>query len=127
VSEREHATDRADAGAAGVSAGGGNQGATVEGEATGPGGDTSPAVIAGDIDEQAHEIVDDVFLPDGERQDDGDVQPEPEAQNLAVVDSDNVSPQVAAAAAAEVEAAELSDAATAGTHSPGGESAPDPK
>ena len=32
-----------------------------------------------------------------------------------------------AAAAAEIEAAELGDAATAGTHSPGGESAPDPK
>jgi hypothetical protein len=127
VTEREHPADRADAGAAGVSAGGGNQGATFEGETTGPGGDTSPAVTAGDIDEQAHEIVDDVFLPDGERQDDGDVQPEPEAQNLAVVDSENVSPEVAAAAAAEVEAAELSDAATAGTHSPGGESAPDPE
>ena len=73
------------------------------------------------------EIVDDVFLPDGERQDDGDVTPEPERENAAVVDSDNVSPEVAAAAAAEVEAAELGDAATAGVDSPGGESAPDPK
>jgi large subunit ribosomal protein L17 len=97
------------------------------GEDTGPGGDTSPAVIDGEVDEEAQEIVADVFNPDGERQDDGDVTPEPERENAAVVDSDNVSPEVAAAAAAEVEAAELSDAATAGTHSPGGESAPDPK
>jgi large subunit ribosomal protein L17 len=79
---------------------------------------------AGDTPE---EIVEDVFLPDGERQDDGDVTPEPERENAAVVDSDNVSPEVAAAAAAEVEAAELGDAATAGTDAPGGESAPDPR
>ena len=115
------------AGAVGVSAGGGDQGATVVGETTGPGGDTSPAVIAGDVDPEAQQVVTDVFNPDGERQDDGDATPEPEAQNLAVVDSDNVSPEVAAAAAAEIEAAELGDAATAGTHAPGGESAPDPR
>jgi large subunit ribosomal protein L17 len=78
-------------------------------------------------EETAEEVVDDVFLPDDERQDDGDVTPEPERENAAVVDSDNVSPEVAAAAAAEVEAAELGDAATAGTDAPGGESAPDPK
>ena len=78
-------------------------------------------------EDSPEEIVDDVFLPDGERQDDGDVTPEPERENAAVVDSDNVSPEVAAAAAAEVEAAELGDAATAGVDSPGGESAPDPK
>jgi large subunit ribosomal protein L17 len=97
------------------------------GEDTGPGGDTSPAVIDGEVDEEAQEIVADVFNPDGERQDDGDVTPEPERENAAVVDSDNVSPEVAAAAAAEVEAAELGDAATAGTDAPGGESAPDPR
>jgi large subunit ribosomal protein L17 len=34
---------------------------------------------------------------------------------------------VAAAAAAEIEAAELGDAATAGLQAPGGEAAPDPK
>ncbi|NYJ04779.1 50S ribosomal protein L17 [Petropleomorpha daqingensis] len=78
-------------------------------------------------EESAEEVVDDVFLPDDERQDDGDVTPEPERENAAVVDSDNVSPEVAAAAAAEVEAAELGDAATAGADAPGGESAPDPK
>jgi large subunit ribosomal protein L17 len=78
-------------------------------------------------EDSPEEIVDDVFLPDGERQDDGDVTPEPERENAAVVDSDNVSPEVAAAAAAEVEAAELGDAATAGVDAPGGESAPDPK
>jgi large subunit ribosomal protein L17 len=94
---------------------------------TGPGGDTSPAVTDGEVDDEAQEIVADVFSPDGERQDDGDVTPEPERENAAVVDSDNVSPEVAAAAAAEVEAAELGDAATAGVDAPGGESAPDPK
>jgi large subunit ribosomal protein L17 len=78
-------------------------------------------------EDSAEEIVDDVYLPDGERQDDGDVTPEPERENAAVVDSDNVSPEVAAAAAAEVEAAELGDAATAGLEAPGGESQPDPK
>jgi hypothetical protein len=78
------------AGAAGVSAGGGDQGATFEGETTGPGGDTSPAVVDGAVDP-------------------------------------NLSPDVARAAAAEVEPAELGDAATAGLQAPGGESAPDPK
>jgi large subunit ribosomal protein L17 len=69
-------------------------------EDTGPGGDTSPAVSGGEVDDEAQEIVTDVFNPDGERQDDGDVDPEPQAQNLAVVDGDEVSPEVAAAAAA---------------------------
>ena len=78
-------------------------------------------------DEEAQAAVTDVFTPDGERQDDGNVTPEPKAENLAVVDDANLSPEVAAAAAAEIEAAELGDAATAGTHAPGGESAPDPK
>jgi large subunit ribosomal protein L17 len=87
--------------------------------------DTAGGATAGE--DSSEEIVDDVFLPDGERQDDGDVTPEPERENAAVVDSDNVSAAVAAAAAAEVEAAELGDAATAGVDSPGGESAPDPK
>jgi len=123
----EHPGGRADAGAAGVSAGGGDQGATFEGETTGPGGDTSPAVTSGDVDPEAQRVVADVFNPDGERQDDGDVTPQPSAQNLAVVDDPNLPPDVAAAAAAEVEAAEIGDAATAGTHAPGGESAPDPR
>ncbi|SDC09935.1 large subunit ribosomal protein L17 [Geodermatophilus telluris] len=116
-----------DAGAAGVRAGGGDQGATFEGETTGPGGDTSPAVTGGDVDPEAQEVVTDVFNPDGNRQDDGAVTPQPHAENLAVVDDPTLPPDVAAAAAAEVEAAELGDAATAGTHAPGGESAPDPK
>src|SRR4051794_255500 len=98
-----------------------------EGETTGPGGDTSPAVVA-DAEglEEAQEVVADVFNPDGERSDDGDVTPEPTAENLAVVDDPTLSPDVATAAAAEVEAAELSDAATAGTHAPGGEPERDP-
>jgi len=96
-------------------------------ETTGPGGDTSPAVADGSVDPEAQEIVTDVFSPDGNRQDDGDVTPEPKAENVAVVDDPNLSPEVAAAAAAEIEAAELGDAATAGTHAPGGDSAPDPE
>jgi large subunit ribosomal protein L17 len=99
-----------------------------EGVTTGPGGDTSPAVVNGAEGlEDAQEIVADVFNPDGERQDDADVTPEPTAENLAVVDDPGLSPDVAAAAAAEVEAAELGDAATAGTHAPGGEPEVDPK
>src|SRR3954462_6786288 len=43
------------------------------GEDTGPGGDTSPAVTDGEVDDEAQEIVADVFNPDGERQDDGGV------------------------------------------------------
>ncbi len=96
-------------------------------EATGPGGDTSPAVAEGADTDEAQEVVIDVFTPDGERQDDGDITPEPTAENVAVVDDPDLSPEVAAAAAAEIEAAELGDAATAGTHAPGGEAAPDPK
>ena len=88
---------------------------------------TADAVESADESADAQEVVTDVFVPDGERQDDGDVTPEPTAENLAVVDDPNLSPEVAAAAAAEVEAAEIGDAATAGTHAPGGESAPDPK
>jgi large subunit ribosomal protein L17 len=126
VSDREPG-EGANAGAAGVPASGGDQGATFEGETTGPGGDTSPAVTSGDVDPEAQQVVADVFNPDGERQDDADVTPEPIAENVAVVDDPVLSPDVARAAAAEVEAAELGDAATAGTHAPGGEAAPDPK
>jgi len=117
----------AGAGAAGVRPGGGDQGATLDGETTGPGGDTSPAVTDGSVDPEAQQVVTDVFNPDGERQDDGDVTPEPRAENVAVVDDPNLSPEVAAAAAAEIEAAELGDAATAGLQAPGGDAAPDPQ
>ena len=126
MSEREPG-EGAPAGAAGVSAGGGDQGATFEGETTGPGGDTSPAVTSGEVDAEAQEIVTDLYNPDGERQDDGDVAPEPQRENVAVVEDPALSPDVARAAAAEVEAAELGDAATAGLQAPGGESAPDPR
>ena len=89
-----------DAGAAGVRAGGGDQGATFAGETTGPGGDTSPAVVDGSVDEEAQEVVRDLYNPDGERQDDSAVTPQPTAENLAVVDDPNLSPEVARAAAA---------------------------
>ena len=127
MSERQNPGEGAPAGAAGVSVGGGDQGATFEGETTGPGGDTSPAVTSGDIDPEAQQVVADVFTPDGERQDDADVTPEPQRENIAVVDDPALSPDVARAAAAEVEAAELGDAATAGLQAPGGEAAPDPR
>src|SRR5918997_1498792 len=57
----------------------------------------------------------------------GEVTADPTAVNAAVVDDPELSPDVATAAAAEVEAAELGDAATAGREAPGGEAAPDPK
>jgi hypothetical protein len=84
-------------------------------------------VTYGDVDAEAQEVVTDLYNPDGERQDDGDVTPEPKAENAAVVEDPALSPDVAAAAAAEIEAAELGDAATAGLQAPGGESAPDPR
>ena len=127
MSDWENPGEGAPAGAAGVSVGGGDQGATFEGEITGPGGDTSPAVTSGDVDPEAQQVVTDLYNPDGERQDDADVTPQPTAENAAVVDDPTLSPDVAAAAAAEIEAAELGDAATAGLQAPGGEAAPDPK
>jgi large subunit ribosomal protein L17 len=87
--------------------------------------DTAEAPAAKDDDPQ--EIVTDVFTPDGERQDDGDVTPEPTAQHGVVVEGDNVSPELADAAAAEINAAETGDAATESLNAPGGEAAPDPK
>ena len=79
------------------------------------------------VDAEAQEIVTDVFSPDGDRQDDGNVTPQPTAQNSAVVDDPALSPELADAAAAELNAAEMGDAATASRHAPGGEAAPDPK
>lgn len=127
MTERENPGEGAPAGAAGVSVGGGDQGATFEGQTTGPGGDTSPAVTSGEVDPEAQEVVTDLFNPDGEHQDDADVTPQPQRENVAVVEDPALSPEVARAAAAEVEAAELGDAATAGLQAPGGEAAPDPK
>ena len=127
MSERQNPGEGGAAGAAGVSAGGGDQGATSLGETTGPGGDTSPAVTSGEVDAEAQEVVTDLYNPDGERQDDGDVTPEPQRENVAVVEDPTLAPDVARAAAAEVEAAELGDAATAGLQAPGGEAAPDPR
>jgi len=71
--------------------------------------------------------ADAVETDSAERQDDGDVTPEPTAENGVVVEGDNVSPELADAAAAEINAAETGDAATAGVDAPGGEAAPDPK
>ena len=127
MTERENPGEGAPAGAAGVSVGGGDQGATFEGETTGPGGDTSPAVTSGEVDPEAQQVVTDLFNPDGEHQDDADVTPQPQRENVAIVEDPALSPDVARAAAAEVEAAELGDAATAGLQAPGGEAAPDPK
>ena len=127
MTERENPGEGAPAGAAGVSVGGGDQGATFEGETTGPGGDTSPAVTSGAADPEAQQVVTDLFNPDGEHQDDTDVTPQPQRENVAIVEDPVLSPEVARAAAAEVEAAELGDAATAGLQAPGGEAAPDPK
>jgi large subunit ribosomal protein L17 len=78
-------------------------------------------------DDDPQEIVADVFEGDDDRQDDGDVNPEPIAEHGVVVEGDNVSPELAEAAAAEINAAETGDAATESLNAPGGESAPDPK
>ena len=85
------------------------------------------AVEPADESAEAEEVVTDVFVPDGERQDDADVNPEPTAQHGVVVEGDNVSPELADAAAAEINAAETGDAATESVNAPGGEAAPDPK
>ena len=77
--------------------------------------------------DEAQEIVTDLFNPDDEHQDDGAVTPQPTRQNVAVVDDPSLSPEVANAAAAEIEAAELGDAATASQQYQGGDAAPDPK
>ena len=126
--------DVAGAGAAGVGAASAAGEVTADvldtegtGESTGPGGDTSPAVTDGSVDAEAQQVVTDVFVPDGERQDDGDVDREPTAQHGVVVEGDNVSPELADAAAAEINAAETGDAATESLNAPGGEAAPDPK
>jgi len=89
-------------------------------------GEVTADVVEPKTDDDPQEIVDDVFEPGGDRQDDGDVTPEPLAEGGAVVDDPELSPEVAGAAAAEIEAAELGDAATAGAQAPGGEAAPDP-
>jgi large subunit ribosomal protein L17 len=77
--------------------------------------------------EEADEAVTDVFIPDGEVQDDSAVDRQPTAENTAVVDDPELTPDVADAAAAEINAAETQDAATESRKAPGGESAPDPK
>jgi large subunit ribosomal protein L17 len=100
---------------------------TDTGEDTGPGGDTSPAVTEGAVTDEAQAVVTDVFNPDGDVLDTSAVDPEPIAVNTFLVDDPTLSPDVAKAAAAEVEPAELGDAATAGLQAPGGEAAPDPK
>ena len=88
---------------------------------------TADAVETADESAEAEEVVTDVFVPDNERQDDADVNPEPTAQHGVVVEGDNVSPELADAAAAEINAAETGDAATESLNAPGGEAAPDPK
>jgi large subunit ribosomal protein L17 len=88
---------------------------------------TADAVESADESAEAQDVVTEVSVGDGERQDDGDVTPEPTAENGVVVEGDNVSPELAEAAAAESNAAENSDAASAGVDAPGGEAAPDPK
>jgi large subunit ribosomal protein L17 len=88
---------------------------------------TADAVETADESADAQEVVTDVFVPDGERQDDADVNPEPVAEHGVVVEGDNVSPELAEAAAAEINAAETQDAATESLNAPGGEAAPDPK
>src|SRR5688500_4074621 len=119
VGEAERARGTKFAAGAGASA--------AAGEVTADAVETAEASAPAAGDDDAQEIVTDVFVPDGERQDDGDVTPEPTAQHGVVVEGDNVSPELAGAAAAEINAAETGDAATESLNAPGGEAAPDPK
>jgi len=121
VGEAERARGTRFASGAGAAAAAGEVTADAVEEAE-AGSNASP-----DADDEPQEIVEDVFLPDGERQDDADVQPEPTAENGVVVEGDNVSPELADAVAAEINAAETQDAATESAKAPGGESAPDPQ
>jgi large subunit ribosomal protein L17 len=109
----------------------GSRFASGAGAASAAGEVTADAAEAADVqpktDDDPQEIVADVFEGDGDRQDDGDVTPEPLAEGGAVVDDPELSPELAGAAAAEINAAESTDAATAGLDAPGGEAAPDPK
>ncbi|WP_432277337.1 50S ribosomal protein L17 [Klenkia sesuvii] len=97
------------------------------------------AAAAGEVTASATEVADEasdqadaeatateVFTPDGEVQDESTTEAEPAAENGVVVADEELSPEVAEAAAAEVNAAEVTDAATAGDDAPGGESEPDP-
>jgi large subunit ribosomal protein L17 len=97
--------------------------------ASGAGASAASGEVTADAVEtaEAQEVATDVVVPDGERQDDSDVTPEPTAENGVVVEGDNVSPELAEAAAAELNAAEHGDAASAGVDAPGGEAAPDPR
>ncbi|KQS73516.1 50S ribosomal protein L17 [Modestobacter sp. Leaf380] len=98
------------------------------------------ASAAGEVTASSEEIADEasdqadaeattteVFTPDGEVQDENTTDAQPTAENGVVVADDALSPEVAEAAAAEVNAAEVGDAATTGDAAPGGESQPDPK
>jgi large subunit ribosomal protein L17 len=101
--------------------------AAASGEVVADAVEPADEVESTDESAEAEEVVTDVFVPDGERQDDADVNPEPTAQHGVVVEGDNVSPELADAAAAEINAAETGDAATESLNAPGGEAAPDPK
>jgi large subunit ribosomal protein L17 len=135
VGEAERARGTKFAGGAGAAAAAGE--VTADAVDVAPGGadeagssessESADSAASADESAEAQEAVTDVFVPDGEVQDDADVTAEPTAQNTAVVDDPALSPDLADAAAAEINAAETSDAATAGTDAPGGEAAPDPK
>ncbi|GAB3359400.1 50S ribosomal protein L17 [Modestobacter lapidis] len=98
--------------------------------ATGAGAASAAGEVPADataVADEADEVVTDVYNPDGEVQDDSAVDRQPTAEGTAVVDDAALTPDVADAAAAEVNAAETQDAATESRKAPGGESAPDPK
>ena len=101
--------------------------ASGAGSAAASGEVTADVAETADESAEAQDVVTEVFVPDGERQDDADVNPEPTAENGVVVEGDNVSPELADAAAAEINAAETQDAATESAKAPGGEAAPDPQ
>ena len=82
---------------------------------------------AADESAEAEEVVTDVFVPDGERQDDGDVDPGADRRARRRRRRPTTSRRTLAdAAAAEVDAAEAGDAATAGRTLPAARPRPTP-
>ncbi len=125
VGEAERARGTKFAAGAGASAAAGEVTADAVESDVAPG--DSDASSASSESSESSESADSAASVDESAEAQDDVTREPTAHNTAVVDDPALSPEVADAAAAEINAAESSDAASAGVDAPGGESAPDPK
>ena len=101
--------------------------ASGAGAAAASGEVTADAVETADESAEAQEVVTDVFVPDGERQDDGDVTPEPTAENGVVVEGDNSRRSWPTPPPPRSTPPSSATPRPPATHAPGGEAAPDPK